>query len=127
MVEERIYNYLIDADSNVDITSVVPASQIGWVDLPELTPYPQIVFKCISKPPMYQSTDQWQRWRFYILSEDKFKCQEIADLLESKLHRAYGVIDGQVFDFITKLDDSPIQRREDSIYEMYVDYRILYH
>ena len=120
MVEEKIYNYL---RANLDL----PARQIGWGDEPTGTAYPRVTFKKMSDPPLYQSTDTWQRWRFYVAHEDKFECKAIVELIVLALHGFYGLIEDFYFDFISKIDEGPIELREDNIYEIYVDFRVKYH
>lgn len=124
MIEENIYNYLISFSS---LTSRVNPDSIGWIDVPEEYSYPKIKFVVISKPTMYQSDDQWQRWRFYIIAVDKFECQALADILTDILNRLYGLVDGTYIDYVAKIDESPIELRDDSLYEMSIDFRVLYH
>lgn len=123
MIEENIYNFLI-ADSS--ITALV-GRRIHWINDEQGTAYPKITFKCMSKPKLYQATDEWRRYRFFVYGEDKYTVQNIADTLTSKLHGLYGEVDGVYIDFMSKLDEIPPELREDSIYEMYLDFRVKYH
>lgn len=123
MTAENIYNYLKD----VDAIHAIVSDRIYWIDGDQGTTYPQISFKKISSPQKYETPDQWQRWRFYILCEDKFECNTLADLLTTHLNGIYGLLDVQYFDYISKIDEGIIKLRDDEIYEMYIDFRIVYH
>jgi hypothetical protein len=101
--------------------------QVYFVQKPEEAVYPCIVFKCISSPGLYQTEDKWERWRFYIIGPDEWEVQSISGTLIDSLNRLYGDMAGRDIDFIQKLDESSIEKREDNTFEMYVDFRILYH
>ena len=124
MVEENIYNLLIATST---LTAKVPAEQIGWVDVPDSTAYPKIEFRCIDKPTMLEATDEWQRWRFHIIHYSKTECAAIAVILTGLLNNAHGLIDGTYFDYIAKILESPLELRDDNQYEIYLDFRIMYH
>jgi hypothetical protein len=130
LIQRNIYNFLISAeDSNEKSTLIdyVDPASIGYVDVNVNAEYPRVTYNIISNPELYQTSDKWQRWRFYVSAQDKFLCKEIGDTLTEKLNNCYGLIDGVYFDYIVKLDESPITKSDDQIYEMYIDFRVLYH
>lgn len=112
--------------SDSDLLNLVPASQMGHIDVDEDTDYPRIVYKRISAPPLYQSNDQWTRWRFYMFSESKVELENISIELTSLLHRLYGTFGSQYIDYVTIIDDVEITKGE-TVYEKYTDFRIIYH
>ena len=122
MVEENIKNFLNEQSEFTDLVE-----SFGWIDLPEKSKYPRVTFKAISKPTLYQSTDRWERWRFYIVAANKKTCADIADVLDDLLNNLYGDVDSQAIDYIARIDEGQMERREDGKYEMYVDFRVLYH
>jgi hypothetical protein len=117
-----IYDYL---NSDVNFSSRV--NTFGFLDVPEGSPVPRVSYKVISSPTFWETDDQWQRWRFFVVAEDKFDCLEIADIIEGLLNRAYGTIGGIYFDFISRLDASEVEQRDDELYELYIDYRVKWH
>jgi hypothetical protein len=121
-VEENIFNYLTGKS---DLTLYI-GKRLGWIVL-EAKQYPQVTYKRIDAPGQLDYDDEWQRWRFYVMSNDKFECQTISDIIQGHLHRAYGLIDGRYFDCIVKIDQSPPEKRADNIFEQYTDYRVCYH
>ena len=97
------------------------------VDCTEDTDYPRIVFQMISDPPLYESDDRWQRWRFFVYSDLKNECLNIGDALISALHRLKDATMGDtLMDYVFKIDDSEVTRNE-NIYEKYIDFRFIYH
>lgn len=124
MVEQYIYNYLI---SESTFTDLVDTDALGWASVSQDASYPKVVYKIIDRPRIVDASDEWQRWRFYITSDNKFEIRDIADVLTSLLNGAYGALDSGNFDFIQKLNESEITLRDDKIFQMYVDFRILYH
>jgi len=124
MREENIHNYLA---SFADLTQQVDSENIAWVDVPQERTYPRIKYVVLSKPVFHQTDDQWQRWRFYIVGNDKYDVDLIARILKQKLNRVYGDVGGAEFDLIVMLDESEMILRDDNIYEVYQDYRVLYH
>lgn len=120
-IKDDIYSFL---QTQSGVISLVPASQIGYVDCDETTPYPRIVYKMISDPPLYQSKDRWQRWRFFCFSDDKTECLNIGDSLFTALHRLQDTM-GTTYVNVFMIDRSEVERNE-SIYEMYLDFRIIY-
>lgn len=123
-IKDTIYTILIN-DS--DLIALVPATSIGWIDVDENEDYPRIVFKLIAAPPLYQSDDQWQRWRFNCYSHLKVECKDIGEALISLLHGYKGnLVGAQYIDFISKIDEVEITKQE-SVYEKYIDFRISYH
>lgn len=119
MIQQYIYDFLTAESGMID--------NIYYVEKPENAEYPCIVFKCISSPGLYQTDDKWERWRFYIIGPDQWEVQSISGVLIESLNRLYGDMSGREIDYIAKLDESSIEKREDNNYEMYVDFRILYH
>ena len=124
MVEQNIYNLLI---ASTTLTAKVPALNIGWVDVLEDIAIPKIQFKVIDRPILYDSPDMWERWRFYIVHPSKLECVNVSVILTGLLHTAYGLIDGTYFDYIAKILESPLELRDDNQYEIYLDFRVLYH
>lgn len=123
-IKDTIYTILTN-DS--DLIALVPATSIGWIDVDENKDYPRIVFKLISAPPLYQSNDQWQRWRFYCYSHLKVECEDIGEALKDLLHGYKGnLVGAQYIDFISKIDEVEVTRQE-AVYEKYIDFRISYH
>lgn len=122
--EESIYDYLT---SFSDILAQVDSENIAWVDVPEERTYPRIKYVIMTQPTLFQTDDQWQRWRFYVIGADKIQVKLITDILNQKLNRAYGDIGGLEYDLIVELDRSEMLKREDRMYETYSDFRVLYH
>ena len=120
-IKDDIYNFL---QLQSGITDIVPASQIGWVDCDEQTSYPRIVYKLISDPPIYQCNDRWQRWRFYCVSDSIEECENIGNALYTALHRLQDTM-GDTYVNVYLIDKSTIDKYE-SIYEQYLDFRIIY-
>lgn len=100
---------------------------IYFVEKPEEAEYPCITFKCISSPGLYQTDDKWERWRFYVIAPDQWEVQSITGELITTLDRLYGDMSGKEIDYIAKIDESSIDKRDDNNFEQYVDFRILYH
>lgn len=127
-IDEAIYNHLI---AEPLILSEVAATNINWIEADQTTDYPQIVYKNISAPNMYDSNDQWQRWRFFILDKNKVKCKDIAKLIRDRLNRfrgsAHGPFGGVAVDYISLIEEMKIEYRDDKIFEAIQDYRICYH
>jgi len=121
-VKNDIYTF-ISAQSA--ITSLVNVDNICWVDGDEDTTYPRIVYKMISDPPLYESGDRWQRWRFYVFSDLKTECLTIGDALYNALHRLQDEM-GDTFYNVFMLDRTEVERQE-NMYECYLDFRIIYH
>jgi len=122
-LKDDIYTFLSE---NTSITSLVPVGQIGWIDVDEQAEYPRIIYQMVSAPPLYESDDQWQRWRFYCFSNLKTECKEIADALIALLRGLQDTIGETYVDLIEKIDESEVTRLE-NIYEKYIDFRIIYH
>lgn len=120
-VKDDIYTFISSISA---ITNIVPATQIGWIDCDGVVPYPRIVFKNISDPPLYQCDDRWQRWRFYCLSESKEECRQIGDALYDALHGLQDDMGAQYYN-VFMLDQTEVER-EENIYEKYLDFRIIY-
>ncbi len=124
MIEERIYNYLT---SFTDVLARVNRNSIAWCDVEDKNAeYPRLTYKRISNPQLYQSTDQFQRYRFWIVGPDKFDVIALLDLLKEKLNRLYGDVDSQHFHFISLIDEGTMEKRDDGMYEIYADYRFSY-
>lgn len=121
-IKTNIYTYLITI---TDLTDIVPATQIGWVDVDENTDFPRIVFKMVSSPPLYQSDDQWQRWRFFCYSDSKDECEDIGEILIENLNRLQGTMGGKRMSYVAKLDEIEATK-QDNVYEKYVDFRFIY-
>lgn len=131
-----IYDYLV---SESDFTDLVDSGSLGFSFVDQSVDYPKVVFKKISNPRIVDATDEWQRWRFYITCtknivinsqnrDGKFMLINIADVLTNLLNQLYGDLDSNTkLDFVKKLDESEIELRDDNVYEMYIDFRILYH
>jgi hypothetical protein len=124
LVKDDLYAYMITFPA---LLEKVPAASIGWIDVPVEVTGPKIQFKCVSDPILYQSDDRWQRWRFYIIHADKEECAATAIILKGILHRCYGLFSSTYIDYIALIDEFPIELRDDQNYEIYQDYRILYH
>jgi hypothetical protein len=122
-VEDVLYSYLITQSG---ITDIVATGSIDHVDNLESAVYPRITYVKIDSPELYQATDQWQRWRFFVNSRDRAELNTIMDELTSSLNRAFGDFSGMYINFIQKLNEGQIILRDDSIYESYIDFRILY-
>jgi hypothetical protein len=91
MIEERLYNYLV---AQPEILARANRDSIAWCDVENKNAeYPRLTFKSLSKPPLYQSDDQYQRMRFWVVGPDKFDVQALLDLLKAKLHRLSGDVD----------------------------------
>jgi hypothetical protein len=120
-IKDDIYTFL---SAQSAVTALVPVGQMGWIDCDEETSYPRIVYKMISDPPLYQANDRWQRWRFYALSDSKDECRQIGDALYDALH---GLQDnmGSTYVNVFMIDRTEVTR-EESIYEQYLDFRIIY-
>lgn len=121
-LKDDIYNYLM---ADTDFTSLVDS--LGWVSVEETSAYPRVTFNVIDAPRIYQASDEWQRWRFYIVASNKFDIESISSVLTDLLNGLYGTVGSSTVDFIQKLTESEVQMREDLIYESYIDFRILYH
>jgi hypothetical protein len=121
-IKNNIYAYLITIS---DLIAIVPAGQIGWVDVDENTDFPRIVFRMISSPPLYQSDDQWQRWRFFCRSDSKVECENIGEILIENLNRLQGDMGGKRMSYVAKIDENEATW-QDNIYEKYVDFRFVY-
>jgi hypothetical protein len=124
MIQDNIYTFL---SGTAALTALVPADQIGWSDVLNTEAYPKITYTCVSNPQAYPEADQWQRWRFYVVAIDKFEARAIADVLDTTLNRAYGDVGGVTVEFMAKIDESPVELRDDGNYELSLDYRIIYH
>lgn len=132
MREENIYNYLM---AETEFSALLDSDSIGWVSTDKNSSYPRVTYNIISRPKIVDASDEWQRWRFYLTNtiidstgkDGKFVIREIADVLTDLLNGVHGTIDGVHFDFIQKIDESEINLRDDEVYEMYIDFRILYH
>ena len=120
-VKDDIFSYI---STVTGITDIVPVNQIGWIDTDENTPYPKIVYKMISAPPLYQANDEWQRWRFWIFSDSKVEALNIGTELRTALHRLQDTM-GSTYYNVFLIDESEVSRQED-IYEKYIDFRIIY-
>lgn len=125
MVKDDLYNYMI---TFATLLAKVPAESIGWIDVP-IGVYPKIQFKCISRPLASDNKDEWQGWRFYIIHPDPEECQLTADIVRGIFDNCYGtlVVGSRYYDFITMTAEFPIALRDDENFEIYQDYRILYH
>lgn len=123
MIEEQIHTYL---SNQSEIISRVDPSSIGWIDTPEQEIYPKITFKALSAPPLYQSTDQFQLFRFWVVGEDKYIVAEILAAIKQVLHGLSGDMEGQYVHFISLIDTYSIDLRDDNLYEGYSDYRIIF-
>ena len=124
MVSDNIYNLLA---ATATLTAIIPAENIGWVNVEELTAYPKLEYRCIDAPTMLEATDEWQRWRFHIVHYSKTQCAAVALILTGLLNNSHGLIDGTYFDYISKILESPLELRDDNQYEQYIDFRIMYH
>lgn len=122
-VNEEVYNFLLTVST---LTAYI-GTRLYWVDDPSDSSYPKVVFKELTKPTKWLSVDQWQRWRFYILAEDKFVCQAIGDIIKSSLNESYGTFGTEEIDNISHINDEGIELREDGVYELIQDYRVSYH
>jgi len=121
-IKDDIYTFLV---ANTTITSLVPSSQIGWIDVDEIDDYPKIVYQMISSPVLYESIDEWQRWRFYCFSHSKTECRDIGVALIDLLHGLTDTMGDTYISLIIKIDESEVTRLE-NIYEKYIDFRIIY-
>ena len=121
MIQQNIIAYLTGELDFID--------DVFWMEQTKgETSLPHIVFKQISDPALYQSNDKWQRWRFYITGTTPLSVQELEMDLYDKLNGLSGDMEGKTLDFVQKIgDDSSIEKREDGYYQMYVDYRFIYH
>ena len=122
-VREEVYNYLLTVSSLTDIIG----TRLYYVECHETPEYPMIVYKEFSRPTSYQTDDQWQRWRFYILAEDPHVCEDINSILKSNLNRAYGTFGIEEVDYIAHMNDLEIVFRDDEVYELISDYRVIFH
>ena len=122
-IEDVLNDYLI---AQSEITDIVSPSNIDQIES-DTNSYPKIIYVKIDSPELYQSTDQWQRWRFFIVSPARAELNNVTDVLTDALNRAFGDFSGMYIDFIQKLNEGQITLRDDQIYESFLDFRILYH
>jgi len=120
-VKNDIYSFM---QTQSGITDIVPVGQVGWIDCDTDTPYPRIIYKKISSPPLYQSNDEWQRWRFWVFSDDKTEVLAIGDELRTAFHRLQDTM-GSTFYNVFLIDESEVDRQEE-MYQKYIDFRIIY-
>lgn len=119
MIQQYIYNFLTSESGFID--------NIRWGDELELTQYPGVVFKRISSPGFDQTDDKWERWRFYIIGRDPWELDALSGTLITLLNRLYGDVEGKYIDFVQLIDVSSIEKRDDNLFSLYVDFRFLYH
>lgn len=119
MIQQYIYDFLVNESGLTD--------NILWGDELELESYPGIVFKRISSPGFNQTDDKWERWRFYIIGSDQWEVDSISGTLILTLNRMYGDMEGLYIDFVQLIDVSSIEKRDDEMFSLYVDFRFLYH
>lgn len=128
MIDEAIYNHLITEPL---IIVEVAAKNINWIEGSQSTTYPQITYINISSPNMYDSNDQWQRWRFFIVAKDRVRCRDIAKLVKERLNRFKGadegLFGGMAVDYVEIIEDMKIEYRDDSKFEAIQDYRFCFH
>lgn len=125
MISESLHTYLSE---DTLIAAIVNAASIGYITVnKDNADYPRIIYKKISSPAMYQGTDEWQRWRFYVLSQNKFDIDTIIGYITDRLNNVYGTIEDDDVDNISKIDEGMTIKRDDGIFEGYVDFRINYH
>lgn len=122
-LKDDIYTYM---QAQTVITDLVDVGSIGWVDVDLQTIYPKIIYFCISAPPLYQATDQYQRWRFFIFADSKALCRQIIDALITTFHGLQGEIGATNLGFVTKIDENPIFRGNDDIFETSIDFRFIF-
>ncbi|UCF13191.1 MAG: hypothetical protein JSW06_02760 [Thermoplasmatales archaeon] len=88
--------------------------------------YPRIVFNIPSGPDQSESTDLWQRWRFFFVAENQSTIEAMRKRVKELLNRAYGSISSESFYNISFIDDLPIVLRDDQNMEAISDYRFSY-
>lgn len=114
-----------------EFIALVPATRIHWIDAPQGTAIPLMVYRCISSPPLYDSTDKWERIEFVVVAADKIQCQNIGKLVDDHLDHFTGSRDGlfggMAIDYITKIGEFDPALREDGNYEQIKEYRFVYH
>lgn len=125
MVSESLHTYLA---ADMSIAAMVDAASIGYITVnSDDATYPRIIYKKISSPAMHQATDEWQRWRFYALAENKFDVDTLLGYITDRLNNVYGTVGTDDIDNISKIDEGITIKRSDGIYEGYADFRINYH
>jgi len=129
MIQEAMYNFL---NSITDLTDLV--QDINWIDGNQQNAvllYPAVTYRVISAPSLHLTSDQWQRWRFYIVGDNKNELYDIKKILEDNLNYAIGELDpttGFKVDFIEKIDENEILYDSDTkLYTKFLDFRIIYH
>ncbi len=127
-LDEAIHNYLCTIP---ELLAIVEKNSIQWIDAEQGTVYPRIVYQLISSPLDYDSVEQWQRWQFTIIHQDKWKCDEIAGILTKHLHgfrgSDKGTFGGLNIDYIARLANIGSNMREDNQYQKIQDYSIYFH
>ena len=122
MIGENIYNYLVSLS---DLLQLINKRSIGYVDVAQDRGYPKLTFNLISAPILYQSDDQWQRWRFWIFAKDQFIVEDIANVLRTNFQRLQGDMGGQDMLYVTKIDETETVRSEET-YEKTLDFRFTF-
>lgn len=124
MIEEDIYNFLI---SDTEFTSLVDSDSLGYISVENSASYPKVTFNIISRPRIVYGSDEWQRWRFFIVSDNRFECREIADVLTDMFNGSYGTFGSSTIDYIQKLDEYIVELDDRGLYQLSIDFRIKYH
>ena len=122
-VREEIYNFLI---SETEFSAYVDPDSLGWISVDETADYPKVTYNTVSDPRMVYASDRWQRWRFYITSDDKFECEDIASVLTTLLNNSYGTFGTETIDYISKIDEFEVTL-DNNLYQLAIDFRVKYH
>lgn len=120
-LDKAIYNHLRGI---TELTTEIPEESLHWIDADTDAPFPMIVYKCVTDPPLYGSDRKWQRWQFSVIHKDKWKAEEIGNILKINLNNLRGNMGGLSVSNISIAANQDPVKRADGLYQKDQDYRI---
>lgn len=122
---EAIYDEL---SANAAILAYVTATDIHWGEAPMNASVNRIVFRRVADPPIYDSDDRFQLWRFWIHYENRHDCERLAEVLYNQIHRKDDDFSGTDIDYVAcVMNLDPVFVSELNAYEVIQDYTIYHH